>query len=47
MEDPPPDPTIELDVVPNEARDAKVRYAISKSFGFGGQNVCLVIAGAP
>ncbi len=42
-----PDPEIAMDVVPNAARDAKVRYAISNSFGFGGQNVCLVIAGAP
>jgi 3-oxoacyl-[acyl-carrier-protein] synthase II len=42
-----PDPEIPMDVVPNQARDAKVRYAISNSFGFGGQNVCLVIAGAP
>jgi 3-oxoacyl-[acyl-carrier-protein] synthase II len=42
-----PDPEIQMDVVPNKARDAKVRYAISNSFGFGGQNVCLVIAGAP
>jgi len=42
-----PDPEIAMDVVPNQARDAKVRYAISNSFGFGGQNVCLVIAGAP
>jgi 3-oxoacyl-[acyl-carrier-protein] synthase II len=42
-----PDPEIAMDVVPNKARDARVRYAISNSFGFGGQNVCLVIAGAP
>jgi 3-oxoacyl-[acyl-carrier-protein] synthase II len=42
-----PDPEIPLDVVPNKARDAKVRRAISNSFGFGGQNVCLVIAGEP
>jgi 3-oxoacyl-[acyl-carrier-protein] synthase II len=41
------DPAITLDVVPNQARDAKVRRAISNSFGFGGQNVCLVLAGAP
>ena len=38
-----PDPAIPLDVVPNTARDAKVRHAISNSFGFGGQNVSLVM----
>jgi 3-oxoacyl-[acyl-carrier-protein] synthase II len=42
-----PDPTIPLDVVPNTARDAKVRHAISNSFGFGGQNVSLVMAREP
>src|SRR5919108_748239 len=31
-----PDPTIPMDVVPNTARDAKVRHVISNSFGFGG-----------
>ena len=36
-------PAIPLDVVPNKARDAKVRHAISNSFGFGGQNVSLVM----
>jgi 3-oxoacyl-[acyl-carrier-protein] synthase II len=42
-----PDPAIALDVVPNVARDAKVRRAISNSFGFGGQNVCLVMTLEP
>jgi 3-oxoacyl-[acyl-carrier-protein] synthase II len=42
-----PDPAIEFDVVPNEARSADVRTVLSNSFGFGGQNVCLVIAGEP
>ncbi len=42
-----PDPAIPLDVVPNAARDARMRYAISNSFGFGGQNVSLVMAREP
>src|SRR5271156_2388546 len=42
-----PDPAIALDVVPNVARDAKVHRALSNSFGFGGQNVCLVMALEP
>jgi 3-oxoacyl-[acyl-carrier-protein] synthase II len=42
-----PDPAIPLDVVPNEARNAKVRHVISNSFGFGGQNVSLVMGREP
>jgi 3-oxoacyl-[acyl-carrier-protein] synthase II len=38
-----PDSEIPLDVVPNCARPARVRTVLSNSFGFGGQNVCLVL----
>lgn len=39
-----PDPAIDLDVVPNEKRSADVATVLSNSFGFGGQNTCLVMA---
>lgn len=42
-----PDPAIPLDVVPNAARDANVNFVLSNSFGFGGQNTCLVFGAEP
>ncbi len=37
-----PDPELDLDYIPNEAREARVDVAISQNFAFGGQNAALV-----
>jgi 3-oxoacyl-[acyl-carrier-protein] synthase II len=37
-----PDPECDLDYVPNQARRKEVNTVLSNSFGFGGQNACLV-----
>jgi 3-oxoacyl-[acyl-carrier-protein] synthase II len=42
-----PDPLIPLDIVGNVARDVAVTSVISNSFGFGGQNTCLVMTAEP
>ena len=39
-----PDPACDLDYIPNTAREGRVKYGLSTSFGFGGQNGALVMA---
>ncbi|PYK61142.1 MAG: beta-ketoacyl-[acyl-carrier-protein] synthase II [Verrucomicrobia bacterium] len=38
-----PDPSCDLDVVPNHGRAAELNYIMSNSFGFGGINACVIL----
>ena len=37
-----PDPELDLDYIPNEAREQRIDYALSTNFAFGGQNAALI-----
>lgn len=39
-----PDPELDLDYIPNKAREKKVDHVLSNSFGFGGQNISLIVS---
>jgi 3-oxoacyl-[acyl-carrier-protein] synthase II len=40
-----PSPSCDIDLVPKQAKERRVRYALSNSFGFGGTNASLIFSG--
>src|SRR6266852_993942 len=42
-----PSPSCDIDLVPKQARERKVSYVLSNSFGFGGTNASLIFTGPP
>jgi 3-oxoacyl-[acyl-carrier-protein] synthase II len=42
-----PSPSCDIDLVPKQARERKVEYVLSNSFGFGGTNASLIFTGPP